>query len=141
MLLEGRCPLIKEEIPEAYKRLIEACWEQDTNRRPSFEQIEDILRNDISFINTSKANRLQREVSILSEVSHPSIMKFYEYSSIDFIGGCRPVIITEYLGNCSLDDIIEIQRNKIKADSIWDDTMNLISIYGVAKGMLYLHSK
>lgn len=39
-----------------------------------------------------------------------------------------------------LDEIIEMERNGC-AHQDWDDTKNLINIYGIAAGMARLHSK
>ena len=101
-----------------------------------------IFRNEIyqEKSDTKIAQNLFREVKILSELSHPSIMKFYGYSGIDFIDVCRPVIVTEYLSNGSLEDLIEMERSGFKS-TFWNETTKLIIIYGIAKAMSYLHKK
>ena len=58
--------------------------------------------------NTNDAKHHSCEVTILSQLVHPSIMKFFGYSAIDFTNLCRPVIITEYPKNVSIEDILEI---------------------------------
>lgn len=82
---------------------------------------------------------LRREVNILSQLSHPSVLKFIGYSPYDFNQNMYPVIITEYSPNGSLEDIIELERKSIPPDS-WSDTKKLINIYGIASAMSYLHS-
>ena len=101
-----------------------------------------ILKDEILEENkeTKIAINLLREVSILSKLFHPSIMKFYGYSATDFIDIYRPVLITEYLKNGTLEDIIEIERSGLQI-TFWDETMKFINIYGVALAMSFLHSK
>lgn len=83
---------------------------------------------------------ISTEISILSHCNHPSIIKLIGYCSNDFNGKKDPVIITEYLQNGTLEDILEVERSGIKIP-FWDDTMRLINIYGIASAMSYLHSK
>lgn len=82
---------------------------------------------------------LSREVNIISKLEHPSILKFIGYSPVDFNNKSKPVIITELSTNGSLEQILDLERltKKIK---YWDDTKKLMCIFGIAKGMTYLHS-
>ena len=82
---------------------------------------------------------LSREVYILSKLNHPQIMKFYGYSPIDFFNKYHPVIVTEYLSNDNLENILSKERNG-HIIPIIDDTYRLIILYGIAKGMNHLHS-
>ncbi|KAK8834314.1 hypothetical protein M9Y10_000521 [Tritrichomonas musculus] len=93
-----------------------------------------LQKSDITLITD-----LKREVSILSQLNHPSVLKFIGYSPIDFKHESYPVIITEYSSNGSLKDIIDLQRD-LKSPSIWTDTKKLINIYGIASAMAYLHA-
>ncbi|KAK8896552.1 hypothetical protein M9Y10_014460 [Tritrichomonas musculus] len=52
-VLKGVRPEINDKVPERYQQLIEECWKQDPNARPSFELIVDQLRNDPGFITES----------------------------------------------------------------------------------------
>lgn len=47
---EGYRPQIKESIPVAYRNLIEKCWSQNPDDRPSFDSIVDELKNNSEFI-------------------------------------------------------------------------------------------
>lgn len=78
-------------------------------------------------------------MNIISRLEHPSILKFIGYSPIDFNKKQKPVIITEFSINGSLGELLELERMKKKIKG-WDDTKKLICIYGIAKGMAYLHS-
>lgn len=82
---------------------------------------------------------LFREVNIISKLNHPSILQFINYSPINFDKEPKPVIITEYLSNGSLERVIDLERRGFSLDC-WDDTKKLIIIYGIASGMQYLHS-
>ncbi|KAK8897656.1 hypothetical protein M9Y10_015619 [Tritrichomonas musculus] len=81
-----------------------------------------------------------REVNIISKLNHPSVLKFITYSPINFKKKSKPVIITEFASNGSLDDLIFLERSGAKANINYDDTQKLIIIYGIASGMSYLHS-
>ena len=43
-------PILGDSISVAYKKLIESCWKDDPNERPSFDQIVEELRNNEGFI-------------------------------------------------------------------------------------------
>ena len=82
---------------------------------------------------------LVREVNIMSELNHPSIVKFIGYSPIDFHGDQRPVIVTEFMSKDSLTKIIELEQNNV-SDPNWTLTKKLINLYGIASAMAYLHA-
>ena len=46
----GTRPEIDEFIPMAYRELIENCWSQDPDKRPTFDQIVDELKNCKEFV-------------------------------------------------------------------------------------------
>lgn len=49
-------PKINSKISKSFQNLIEKCWDQDPNNRPTFDQIVDQLKNDASFITESVDN-------------------------------------------------------------------------------------
>ena len=100
-----------------------------------------VMKNEFyeQFKNTKNGIYLMREVTILSRIKYSSIMEFVGYSPIDFKGTFRPTIITEYMSNGSLEDILKIEREG-HSISAWNDTMRLINIYGIASALKYLHS-
>ena len=61
---------------------------------------------------------LRREINILSRINHPSTVRFIGFSPTNFHGEKKPVIITEYLSNGSLDDILELERRGLCKNSI-----------------------
>ena len=82
---------------------------------------------------------LSREVNILSKIKCPSIIELIGFSSTNFHGEPKPVIITEYLSNGSLYDIILLERRSL-SNFEWNSTRKLITIYGIASSMKYLHA-
>ena len=47
---EGFRPKIKGNVPDAYRNLIESCWSQDPDKRPSFDNIVKDLESNEEFI-------------------------------------------------------------------------------------------
>ena len=74
----------------------------------------------------------------MAKLNHPSVLNFVGFSPIDFKKRPRPVIITEYASNGTLEDLI-LKKNP-QLDNYYDDTRKLIIIYGIASAMSYLHS-
>lgn len=81
----------------------------------------------------------EREVSIISKVHHPSILKFIGISQTDFKGEDKPVIVTDFLSNGSLEDILVLSHRGCPPEQ-WNDTLKIINIYGIARAMSFLHS-
>ncbi|KAK8884818.1 hypothetical protein M9Y10_043938 [Tritrichomonas musculus] len=82
---------------------------------------------------------LQREVNIIAQLNHPSVLKFIGYSPINFNQNPKRVIITEYTSNGSLSSIIKLERQGLSPQE-WNNTKKLINIFGIAPAMSYLHS-
>lgn len=61
----------------------------------------------------------------MSQINHPSILKFIGYSPINFFNEPYPVIITEYSSVGTLCDLIELERRSM-SNLKWDDTKKLI---------------
>ena len=201
-------PQFTVPIPECYQSLIEECWAQDPDERPTFKEIVDLLKNDPDFISSiideaeyidyidsieqpenssnkktfqkvvyhpKKKNKkttfihqdnflnlsnyeikglihksqyskivkaidketniiyaakiskitiddlsesefasLSHEVNLLSQLNHPSILKFIGYSPINMKKEQKPVILTEYLSMGSLDDLFKMEKKEKK---------------------------
>lgn len=89
--------------------------------------------------NNSSILFIYREVKLFSSLNHPSILGFIGYSPTDFHQLPYPTLITQYAPNGSLRDIIKLQISGLSPNG-WDDTRKLINIYGIAAGLLYLHT-
>lgn len=46
--------LIPEETPNGMKKLMEFCWDHDSNNRPNFEQIINLLNKILEILNKKK---------------------------------------------------------------------------------------
>ncbi|KAK8881293.1 hypothetical protein M9Y10_004028 [Tritrichomonas musculus] len=83
---------------------------------------------------------IRHELDIFSRVKYPSIVKFVGYSPFNFKKNReKATVFMEYVANGSLGDILRKERSSISIPG-WDDTKKLITIYGIASGMKYLHS-
>lgn len=94
--------------------------------------------HSINEISKDTLKALISEVNIISKLHHPSILEYVGYSSTNFKNKAKPVIITEYVSNGSLHDLIEFERTS-KTNNKFDSTQKLICIYGIASAMSYLH--
>ncbi|KAK8891101.1 hypothetical protein M9Y10_028306 [Tritrichomonas musculus] len=96
-----------------------------------------IYQGKVSILQMNKYSRddliyLSNEVNIISNLNHPSFMRFIGYSPFDFKKKRKPVILTEFFINDSLKTGADIES--------WNDTKKLINIFGIASAMAYLHS-
>lgn len=80
----------------------------------------------------------EREVSIIAKIHHPSILQFVGVSMTDFDKNPNPVIVTGFLPNGSLNDILDNSHRGIAPEQ-WNETLKLINIYGIASAMAFLH--
>lgn len=87
----------------------------------------------------STIRSIVREVNIMSKLNHPAIVKFIGFSHTDFEGERKPVIITEFVAKGSLGEIIK-KEMRSDSDPLWNETQKLITIYGIASAMAFLHS-
>ena len=95
---------------------------------------KSIDQSDVEF-----QKNFEREVSIISKFHHPSILKYIGVSQTDFEGEDKPVIVTDYMSNGSLEDILVLSHRGCPPEE-WNDTQKLINIYGIARAMSFLHS-
>ncbi|KAK8899122.1 hypothetical protein M9Y10_001423 [Tritrichomonas musculus] len=77
-----------------------------------------------------------REANMLSKIHHPSIIEYIGFSPNDFNKNSKPVIIQELCVKGSLYSYLDSQDNETKLT----ETQKMIIIFGIASGMLYLHS-
>ncbi|KAK8892736.1 hypothetical protein M9Y10_029977 [Tritrichomonas musculus] len=96
------------------------------------------IDEDSKEMEDTDAINLSKEVDILLRVDHPSIIKFIGYSGYDFDKEFKPMIITEYVKNGSLDHILQLNEES-QYEIEWNPTKRLINIYGIASAMSYLH--
>lgn len=85
-------------------------------------------------------NKIENEVTIMINTNHPTIVKYYGYSLLDFNSFTNIVIFSEFESNGSLSKIIS-KAKKSNLPSGYDNTSRQIILIGVASGMNYLHKK
>ncbi|KAK8842445.1 hypothetical protein M9Y10_026031 [Tritrichomonas musculus] len=84
--------------------------------------------------------KIENEIEIMTNVSHPTIIKYFGYSLLDFCLDQRIVIFTEFAKNGSLSDMI----HRAKSSTLplnFDNTTRQIILIGISCGMRYLHHK
>ena len=87
---------------------------------------------------TILSENLKAEVSILSSLTHPGILKFIGFSKTNFEDNLRPTIITELLQSRTLGALFEFQHKGF-SDPKFDSTFKHIALFGIASTMKYLH--
>lgn len=116
------------------------------------ENLKDEKQYAAKIINISKIFsgkeqiQLIRESGILNNLDHPAIVKFYGVNFHSFIDPTskepvilEPTILTEYLPNGSLKDVLFKERLGL-ANPNWSPTKKYISMLGICDAMRYLHS-
>ena len=60
LITSGNRPELKDTIPNAYRKLINECWDSDPNKRPTIGKIVDDLRKNREFITSGIDKNLYR---------------------------------------------------------------------------------
>ena len=83
-------------------------------------------------------SNLIRSLKIMNDIKYPSIANFSCFSPTDLTGGNHPVVFIEYAEHGSLRKWMEKEKKNETPEKL-DSTQKFIIIYGIAKGMNYLH--
>ena len=83
---------------------------------------------------------ISREVRILIQIQHTTIIQFRGFSYIDFHGDKNITILMDYMKEGSLASLIE-KEIKSLCPSNYDNTKRQIILVGIARGMMLLHNK
>lgn len=119
-------PKLDKNIPDCYRQIIELCWSQNPEDRPTFEEITSILKNEKGFITKN-----------VNEEEFKQYMEFIEKSKIDFYSENRVVKFDNIIkskddGEHQLKDSTLSQSNRktmVKEfNHIYDDLLNRKSI-------------
>lgn len=101
-----------------------------------------ISKTELNDEDKTYVTHLKSEIKTISELNHPSLLKYFGFSPVNFDQKSYPTIITEFESNGSLEEILNNERQKNSpSDSPWNDTKKLINIYGIASGMSILHDR
>lgn len=79
------------------------------------------------------------EIETYYKIKHQAVLPFIGYNLKDFDSNSNPTIITEYMSNGSLRDVLN-QMHGCHSLIEWTDTKRYIASIGIALGMNYLHS-
>lgn len=82
---------------------------------------------------------ISRSYNLISNLNYPTILKYIGYSPVDFHNKNFKTIIIEYCSNGSLEDIMHIEKIR-NSHPLWNFTKKVEILFGIAKGMSYLHS-
>ena len=93
IVIKSSRPEIKNDFPCCYRSLIKSCWTHDPNYRPTFDQIEYLLKTEKDFL----GEKVNKEKFL-------SYVRSIEGSNVDFYSGKKIV---------QLDDLI---RSKSRID-------------------------
>ena len=116
-------PELDDTVPIAYRELIESCWNQDPEKRPTFKNIIDELKSDKFTKNVDK-NRFEAYIKIINE-------KLNEKSDIQFPSIQLKLIYNQLKKerqSMNLNGIISLDNYKL-VKKISEDQFN--SIYKV----------
>ena len=83
---------------------------------------------------------ISREIRILIQIQHPTIIQFRGFSYTDFENKKNITIFMDYMKNGSLADLIAKEANGL-CKSDYDNTKRQIILIGIARGMMILHSR
>lgn len=125
----------KEEIGEGSFGKVYRAIQKETNEVCAAK----VNRKELIQCNENEVNNLSREINILAGINSPLIVKFIGYNTDNFEKDPKPTIITEFIKNGSLRDVIDAELRGISLPG-WDQTKKLIIVYGVASGLAYLHA-
>ncbi|OHT04015.1 hypothetical protein TRFO_28554 [Tritrichomonas foetus] len=90
--------------------------------------------------NTLDVKKFFSEIDNLKAGDNPGILKIMGFNLFSFKYEKKPIIITEYMPNGTLYDML-IKENNNEAPPEWTPTKKIICILGIALGMKYLHSQ
>lgn len=81
-----------------------------------------------------------REIKIMMQINHHSIVKFHGYSLTDLEGENNVTIFMELVIGESLESVLD-KAQKGLANIKYDNTSRQIILIGIAHAMMYLHKK
>lgn len=95
-----------------------------------------------NYIKNDSVNELytKREIKIMSEIQHPTIVPFRGYSPFDFNGDKNMIIIMDYMKEGNLMKLIYNEAGAMCPKN-YDNTKRQIILTGIARGMMLLHSR
>ncbi|KAK8838437.1 hypothetical protein M9Y10_033064 [Tritrichomonas musculus] len=95
-----------------------------------------------NLIQNKSQNKLyiSREVRILSQIQHSTVIQFKGFSYIDFDGRQNITILMDYMKEGSLANLLDLET-KCLCPRNYDNTKRQIILVGIARGMMLLHKR
>ncbi|OHS93305.1 hypothetical protein TRFO_11932 [Tritrichomonas foetus] len=93
----------------------------------------------LKIIKLYESRSFAREVTILSKLHHPSILRFIGFTKEDEEKNYPPTIMTEYIPSGNLGTVLSLDNTKLQKKCL-DDTEKYIILYGIASSMAEVHA-
>ena len=88
----------------------------------------------------TELEEISKEIKIISKLNHKTILKFVGFSPINFKNESNPVTVVDFKPKCTLKDVLTLEKRNFALHE-WNEMQKLVCIYGIASGMMYLHSR
>ncbi|KAK8835029.1 hypothetical protein M9Y10_016337 [Tritrichomonas musculus] len=111
---------------------------QNNNTKEQFAAKTNLIETGIT--KRRQKQFISREIGILIQVQHPTIIRFKGFSFNDFQGYRNMTILMDYMKGGSLSDLIKLQSKSL-APGNYDNTKRQIILVGIARGMMLLHQR
>ncbi|KAK8839312.1 hypothetical protein M9Y10_032246 [Tritrichomonas musculus] len=109
-VIKASRPGIKNDVPCCYRSLFESCWAHDPKDRPTFDQIEYLLKTEKDFLGEK-----------VDEGKFLSYVKSIEESDVDFYSGMKTVQLHDLIHSKSrIDESRELDELRKSDDEIHD---------------------
>ena len=96
------------------------------------------------YYSVERQKKILENIHKIMQLNHSSLIKYFFFSDIESSSEMKksqktkPILFTELIPSLTLSQIIEKER-QLAGQTGWNDTKKIISIYGIASGMFYLH--
>jgi serine/threonine protein kinase len=104
-------------------------------RKRGTEELVAIKTLSANIAATDDQRSLIREIESLAKANHPALLRLIGFTLKCSDADDYPAILTEFLPNGSLQDVLDRKRARLNA------TQKMIALYGIAEGMRYLHGE
>lgn len=114
---KGERPKFSEPIPEAYIKLIESCWDNKVENRPTFEEITQTIENKLFEFATENVdlNEVQNYISyVKGEIDYPKVEISYKTDENQFVDNDYKSATEDNDKQINLLDVNHLDLNKFE---------------------------